>query len=166
MRCLEHAWMDLCHTNTILTDQLIPPKSDKFRYFADGWKEAPRHYLPASSSSWQSAEGIPGSNSCPDPRHPGSLHTHQHHSNKHQCATQHTCSSSNTFSKLLLSPGDNWEWMGDSCLCEWIVIWTGFTQKILSKFTNFSQAFAIWCRKATQSYATLPHIQWRDVTLL
>ena len=109
VRCLEHAWMDLCHTNTILTDQLIPPKSDKFRYFADGWKEAPRHYLPASSSSWQSAEGIPGSNSCPDPRHPGSLHTHQHHSNKHQCATQHTCSSSNTFSKLLLSPGDNWE---------------------------------------------------------
>ena len=46
----------------------------------------------------------------------------------------------NTFSQLLLSPGDYWGWMGDSCLCKWIVIWTGFIPKnpfqIHKLFTN------------------------------
>ena len=34
----------------------------------------------------------------------------------------------------------------------------GSYRKIHSKFTNFSQTFAIWGKKATQRYATLPHI--------
>ena len=51
----------------------------------------------------------------------------------------------------------------------------GSYRKILSKFTHFSQTFsetqklgtmpAIWCRKATGRYATLPHNQERGTTL-
>ena len=40
-----------------------------------------------------------------------------------------------------------------------VMFMAGFIQKILLKFTNISQTFAIWCRKATQRYATFPHIQ-------
>ena len=40
----------------------------------------------------------------------------------------------------------------------WIFINQGSHRKIHSKFTNFSQTFAIWGKKATQRYATLPHI--------
>ena len=42
-------------------------------------------------------------------------------------------------------------------LCVWILL-QGLYRKNHSKFTNFSQTFAIWGKKATQRYATLPHI--------
>ena len=101
--------MDPRYTNTILTDQLIPPKSDQFRYFADGWKEAPRHiYL--------------------HPQVPGSLQKEflaqvvaQTHATLGHCthisiiaisvSVPHDAPAAplaNTFSQLLRSPGDYW----------------------------------------------------------
>ena len=35
----------------------------------------------------------------------------------------------------------------------------GAYRKIRSKFTNFSQPFALWCGKTTQRYTTLLHIR-------